>query len=164
MKWTLVCVAGAALATAACSKGEAPDAPATESATGAASADASASPAPEADTSSEAADTAAGDAIPSPVQGTWGINEADCDTSRGDAKGNLKVLPKRLEFYESVAYLVSVKERDTSRIRATFTFEGEGQTWTQDVVLDAQNGGQTLIRRDYGPDALPGPLKYKRCG
>ena len=65
--------------------------------------------------------------------------------------------------YEAVAKIGKVKEADDSRIRATFRYSGEGQTWVQDVVLDAQDGGKTLIRRDFGPDALPGPQKYTRC-
>ena len=112
----------------------------------------------------EPVDTAAPTAIPSGIQGTWGMNEADCDTSRADAKGYVKIGPKKLEFYESVAMLGTVKEREATRIRGTFAFEGEGQTWTQDMVLDVQDGGRRLVRRDYGPDAIPGPLQYLRCG
>lgn len=88
---------------------------------------------------------------------------ADCTSTRGDAKGLLTITAKDVRFYESVAELGEVKEQDANRIRAGFTFTGEGQTWKQDMVLDAQGDGNTLIRRDYGPDAIPGPLEYKRC-
>jgi hypothetical protein len=62
-----------------------------------------------------------------------------------------------------VAKLGEIKEAGESRIRATFAYTGEGQSWTQDVVLDAQADGKTLIRREYGKDAIPGPQKYTRC-
>ncbi|MCB2076696.1 MAG: hypothetical protein KDE55_03250 [Novosphingobium sp.] len=103
------------------------------------------------------------DTIPPPVQGRWGLVPGDCASDRGDEKGLLTIGPDKLEFYESVALLGTIKERDESRIRATFTFSGEGETWIQDVVLDAQDDGKTLIRRDYGHDAMPGPLKYTHC-
>ena len=88
---------------------------------------------------------------------------ADCTSTLGDAKGLLTISAGQMKFYEAVARIGKVKEADDSRIRATFNYSGEGQTWTQDVVLDAQDGGKTLIRRDYGPDALPGPQRYTRC-
>lgn len=101
--------------------------------------------------------------IPTAIRGRWGLVPADCTSKLGDAKGLLTISAGQLKFYESVAKLGKVKEADDSRIRATFSYSGEGQTWTQDVILDAQDGGKTLIRRDHGPDALPGPLKYTRC-
>lgn len=104
-----------------------------------------------------------GAAIPTALRGRWGLVPADCTSTRGDAKGLLEVSAGQLKFYESVAKLGAVKEAGETRLRATFDFSGEGQSWAQDVVLDAQDGGQVLIRRDYGPDAMPGPLKYTRC-
>jgi hypothetical protein len=106
---------------------------------------------------------AAVSAIPPAIRGRWGLVPADCTSDRGDAKGLLEVSADQLKFYESVAKLDTVKEAGTSRIRASFDYSGEGQSWKQDVVLDAQDAGKTLIRRDYGPDAMPGPLKYTRC-
>jgi hypothetical protein len=40
---------------------------------------------------------------------------------------------------------------------------GEGQSWTRRMVLDAQDGGKTLARREQGPDAMLGLLRYSRC-
>ncbi|MET1754656.1 hypothetical protein ABVV53_04170 [Novosphingobium sp. RD2P27] len=110
-----------------------------------------------------ASDAAADDAIPPAIHGRWGLVPADCTSKLGDAKGLLTVSARQLKFYESVAKLDRVKEVEGGRIRGAFTYSGEGQTWTQDVVLDVQDGGKTLIRRDYGKDALPGPLTYTRC-
>jgi hypothetical protein len=118
-----------------------------------------AAPAPSADASA----TTTATAIPAAIRGRWGLVPADCTSKLGDAKGLLTISSSQLKFYESVAKLGTVKEAEDSRIRATFAYSGEGQTWTQDVVLDVQDGGKTLIRRDYGRDALPGPLKYARC-
>lgn len=101
--------------------------------------------------------------IPASIRGRWGMVPKDCTSKLGDAKGLLTISAGQLKFYEAVAKIGKVKEADDSRIRATFKYSGEGQTWTQDVVLDAQDGGKTLVRRDYGPDALPGPQKYTRC-
>jgi hypothetical protein len=107
--------------------------------------------------------TVAATAIPTAIRGRWGLVPADCTSKLGDAKGLLTISAAQLKFYESVAKLGAIKEAGGTRIRATFRYSGEGQSWTQEVVLDAQDGGKTLIRRDYGPDALPGPFRYVRC-
>lgn len=117
-----------------------------------------AAPAP---TASEASEVAT--AIPSALRGRWGLVPKDCTSTLGDAKGLLTVSASQLKFYESVAKLGKVQEADDNRLRANFRYSGEGMTWIQDVALEAQDGGKTLIRRDYGPDAQPGPLKYTRC-
>lgn len=108
-------------------------------------------------------ETVSATTIPTSIRGRWGMVPKDCTSKLGDAKGLLTISSGQLKFYEAVARLGKVKEADDSRIRATFSYSGEGQTWTQDVLLDAQDGGKTLIRRDYGPDAMPGPQKYTRC-
>ncbi len=151
----------AALALSACSKQ--PEAPATPAVT-----ETEEVFQEEPATASEAAgtqaeSTASPDEIPQAVRGRWGLVPADCTSTLGDAKGLLEVSADQLKFYESVAKLGTIKEAGESRIRATFAYSGEGQSWTQDVVLDAQEDGSTLIRRDYGKDAMPGPLKYTRC-
>lgn len=156
--------ATAALALSACSKE--PEAPATQAAATETeevfqeeAGTASDLPEPEA----TATTGVSVDAIPEAARGRWGLVAADCTSTKGDAKGLLEVSADQLKFYESVAKLGTIKEAGESRIRATFAYSGEGQSWTQDVVLDAQDDGKTLIRRDYGKDAMPGPLKYTRC-
>jgi len=106
---------------------------------------------------------AEGSTIPAAIQGRWGLVPKDCTSQLGDAKGLLTVSARQLKFYEAIARLEKAQEVGDSRIRGTFDFSGEGQSWKLDVVLDVQDGGRTLIRRDYGKDALPGPLKYTRC-
>lgn len=101
--------------------------------------------------------------LPTIAQGRWGLVAADCDPARDDAKGLLTITADKLEFYESVGTLDTIMEADPTRIRASFDFEGEGMTWQREVVLDVQDQGKTLIRREYGEDAAPGPFRYAKC-
>src|SRR6478609_1496137 len=101
--------------------------------------------------------------IPATIRGRWGLVPADCDPARDDAKGLLTITAEKLEFYESVGTLDTIMEAEPSRIRAAFDFEGEGMTWQREVVLDVQDNGATLIRREYGEDAAPGPFRYAKC-
>ncbi len=101
--------------------------------------------------------------IPSAVRGRWGLVPADCTSTKGDAKGLLVIDSNSLKFYESVGRLTSVAETSDTQMRGSFDFSGEGMNWQRDVVLDAQDGGKTLIRREYGKEAEPGPFKYTRC-
>lgn len=103
------------------------------------------------------------DVIPAALRGRWGLVPADCTSTRGDAKGLLAISDTQLSFYESRGTLRDLVESDSSRIVADFDFMGEGQTWQRRMVLDAQDGGDTLVRRDYGEDAMPGALRYQRC-
>lgn len=108
------------------------------------------------------ASQAAGD-IPAVLQGRWGMVAADCTSTKGDAKGLLLIGPAKLTFYESVGKLGEVKEHSDNRIRANFSFTGEGMEWNREMVLEAQNEGKALVRQEFGADAMPTPLKYARC-
>ena len=119
-------------------------------------------PAPPAPAPDAQATGDTGTGIPSAIQGRWGLVPADCTSTRGDAKGLIAVSPRKIEFYESVADLGAVGERKADRMRGTFAFEGEGQQWTMDMLLAIQPDG-SLLRRDFGPDAAPEPLRYQRC-
>lgn len=107
--------------------------------------------------------TPAPTAIPDVLRGRWGLVPADCTSTRGDAKGLLTITADKLQFYESVGTLDTIMEAEPNRIRASFGFEGEGMTWQREVVLDAQDDGATLVRREYGEDAAPGPFRYTKC-
>jgi hypothetical protein len=104
-----------------------------------------------------------GGRIPVAVRGRWGLTPGDCTSARGDAKGLLVITPDTLRFYESRGTLSRIIERDRSRIVADFDFAGEGETWQRRMVLDAQDGGRTLVRRERGPEAMAGALRYRRC-
>ena len=101
--------------------------------------------------------------IPTAMQGRWGLVAADCEPGRDDAKGVMIVRPRELEFYESVGTLDKITDGADNRIRAAFDFSGEGMTWQRDLSLDLQNGGDVLVREEFGDNAAPDPLRYTRC-
>lgn len=101
--------------------------------------------------------------IPSAIRGRWGMVAADCTSLHGDAKGLLEISATTLVFYESRGELTHLKEREPSRIVGSFAFSGEGMTWRRDMQIDVQDNGQTLIRREFGEDAAPTPIRYRRC-
>lgn len=111
-----------------------------------------------------AVDIGTGDqTIPAAIRGRWGLVPADCTSTRGDAKGLLTIDATSLRFYESHGSLVRIRERDADRIVADYRFSGEGQEWDRLMLLDSQDGGKALIRRDYGEGAAPGAMRYTRC-
>lgn len=114
-------------------------------------------------TPSPAASPDSGTGIPAALHGRWGLVPADCTSTRGDNKGLLTITADTLRFYESVGTLGQVVERDAGRIVADFAMTGEGQSWTRRMVLDAEDGGKTLVRREQGADAMLGLLRYRRC-
>ena len=101
--------------------------------------------------------------IPAAMAGRWGMNEADCTTTRGDDKGLLVMGETTLRFYESVAQLSRVHERTASSLVGDFDFTGEGQSWTRRVALDLRDGGMTLVRREHDTGAASGPYRYAAC-
>jgi hypothetical protein len=109
--------------------------------------------------------TAAADegAIPSLLQGRWGLVPDDCTSTRGDAKGLLTVGPEELRFYESRARIGVVTERSARRIASQFAFTGEGMEWERRMTLEASADGATLTRSESGEGASPEPLRYARC-
>lgn len=152
------------LALAACGQNRSPS---DDVATGAASADetgASAAPATTAPAQSPTASDTTGVpefGIPVALQGNWGMVPADCTSTRGDAKGLLRISGTTLTFYESVGRLGTIKNRTDSSIRADFGFTGEGMTWSRDVELSAS--GDTLTRTERGGEEPGGPFTYTRC-
>ena len=115
-------------------------------------------PTPQAD------DTAEVTAIPAAIRGRWGLTDADCEPGSADAKGLLTITADQLDFYESVGTLDSVDEAGANRIRADFDFTGEGMTWERDIALELEDGGQTLVRREYGEGAAAEAFRYSKCG
>ena len=150
------------LALGACSSGNEPAPTASES-TAAAVPVASPTVDLPAATARPSASSAAATEIPAAIRGRWGLVPADCTSTRGDAKGLLTIDAASLKFYESVGKLGEIAESSDTRLRSKFAFSGEGMNWSRDQVLDVQDGGKTLIRREYGDDAAPGPFKYARC-
>ena len=105
-----------------------------------------------------------GDAIPGALRGRWGIDANDCDPEQAAwAKGLIDISDTAIRFYESRAELGSISASGDDMLRATFDMSGEGMEWQRDMSLTLENGGDTLVRREYGDDAMPTPLTYSRC-
>lgn len=104
-----------------------------------------------------------GKGIPATIRGRWGLVPADCTSTLGDAKGLLEISATKLTFYESRGVLKSTKDRKPDRIRATYSFEGEGQSWNRDMLMVVKDDGKTMFRTEFGEDAMPQPLTYRRC-
>ena len=138
-------------------------------ATPTASASAAANPSPAASTLPAPASTAGDGAgipefgIPVALQGNWGMVPADCTSTRGDAKGLLRISGTTLTFYESVGKLGTIKQRSDTSIRADFAFSGEGMTWNRDETLTVSNDDKMLTRTERGGDEPGGPFTYKKC-
>ena len=101
--------------------------------------------------------------IPAAFRGRWGINRADCTSTRGDAKGLLTIDNARLTLYESRGTLAKVLAATAGSFEARFGFSGEGQTWQRTERLTLVDN--KLQRRT---DAEPGQeppvrLTYERC-
>lgn len=111
---------------------------------------------------STAADVAT-NRIPAPIRGRWALVRGDCVTTHGDAKGLLEISSDELTFYESRGKLTALHEREQTRIVGDFAFSGEGLNWQRRIVLEVQDNGQSLIRRDYGGDDVAGQFHYTRC-
>jgi hypothetical protein len=102
-------------------------------------------------------------AIPEAVQGNWGLTENDCNPDFDPRKGLMVVTADTLTFYESRATLGPAGSVGPTRVEGTFAFTGEGQSWTVQMSLEAQDAGMVLVRRDLEGSDTPGPLRYINC-
>jgi hypothetical protein len=102
-------------------------------------------------------------AIPAALRGRWALKAADCTASKGADLTVLTIDARTLRFFESAGELARVRERRADRIVADYKFSGEGEEWDGLILLGLADGGKTLVRRDYGEDADPAPLRYTRC-
>ncbi len=101
--------------------------------------------------------------IPSGMQGRWGLVPADCEPNRADAKGLMKVDATSLVFYEARGVIGAVSAGDAKHLRATFAMTGEGMNWNREQAFALDAANDTLVRQEFGKDAIPGPLTYHRC-
>lgn len=102
-------------------------------------------------------------AIPATIRGRWGLVAADCTSTKGDAKGLLTIDAANLRFYESHGQLARIRERSDDHLVADYKFTGEGMEWDRLMRLGVEDGGKTLLRRDWGEGADAVPLRYIRC-
>ncbi|MCY7270443.1 MAG: hypothetical protein LH485_00095 [Sphingomonas bacterium] len=102
--------------------------------------------------------------IPAQFHGRWGLNRADCTSTRGDAKGLLTINDAQLTFYESRGTLGKVLGASTNSFDANYGFTGEGQTWQRVERLKMVND-KLQRRTDAAAAQEPAVnLTYSRCG
>ena len=101
--------------------------------------------------------------IPAMIQGRWALKAADWQAKRGTDLTALVIDAKTLRFFESAGELARIRERSTTRIVADYKFSGEGEDWDRLMQLTVEDGGMTLVRRDYGEGAVPEAMRYSRC-
>jgi len=175
MRWTL---SSALLILAACSGGPDEEQPAGTADTAAPATQTGAQPAapaagadisyaPDASvnpaTAPEAGAGTGEKAIPPAIQGRWALKAADCTAQRGTDLTALVIDAHRLRFYESAGDLARVRERSANRIVADYKFSGEGEEWDRMMLLAVEDGGRTLVRRDYGEGVPAEGMRYTRC-
>jgi hypothetical protein len=97
-------------------------------------------------------------AIPAALHGRWGLNQADCTSQRGDAKGLVTISADRIRFYESVARPQKIFSSSDTRIHGQFDFQGEGMDWNNPMIWSVE--GNTLTRIDSEDKSR---LVYTRC-
>jgi hypothetical protein len=161
MRSVLFPAAAVALALSACQPSDGSDSGAETARTEGAAAPTAAPPAPA--PSPDDSGGRAAESIPRALRGAWGMVPGDCTSTRGDAKGLLRVSATTLTLYESVGRLGAVKDRSENTLRADYAFTGEGMEWMRDITLTASNGGNTLTRLDRGGEEPGGPFTYTRC-
>ena len=101
--------------------------------------------------------------IPARFHGRWGINKADCTSTRGDNKGLLTINDARLTFYEAKGTLDKVLGATATSFDASYGFSGEGQSW--DRVERLTRTAEKLRRRTDAAAGQEPPvdLTYTRC-
>lgn len=161
MRSVLLPSAAVAIVLSACQPSDSGDAGAKTARTEGAATPAATPPAPAPSPGDSAGIAAEG--IPVALRGAWGMVPGDCTSTRGDAKGLLRVSATTLTFYESVGRLGTVKDRSENSLRADYAFTGEGMEWTRDITLTVSNGGNTLTRYDRGGEEPGEPFTYTRC-
>ena len=100
-------------------------------------------------------------AIPAAFRGRWGMNPADCTSTKGDAKGLIAIDSDSIKFFESRGKLTKVTLNAPENFTGTFAFTGEGQTWTNSQNLKLTGSSNTLVRSETD---VSQSYSYKRCG
>jgi hypothetical protein len=99
--------------------------------------------------------------IPDQYRGRWGINPADCDQRRSDAKGAITIGERSMTFYESRAQLKERRPAIATSFSGLFAFTGEGQEW--EGVETLTRTGDRLERRSTARGEPDVALTYTRC-
>lgn len=81
--------------------------------------------------------------VPEAMQGRWAEDIADCEM--GDAVTFLTVKPRELQFYETAVMVESVLEQGGDRVEVNSVAKGEGELWTDKMIIELKDKGNTLV-------------------
>ena len=101
--------------------------------------------------------------IPAQFHGRWGINLADCTSTRGDAKGLLTISDAQLTFYEARGTLDKIIGATDSSFAGRYGFTGEGQTWLRTERLSLVDAQLRRVTDSEPGQEPPVDLTYLRC-
>jgi hypothetical protein len=97
-------------------------------------------------------------AIPTTLQGRWGLTPEDCTSAPAKAKGLLVITGSELRFYKSLAAPSNGAQGDNQSMNGDFRFSGEGKAWTRFEFL--KRSGDKLTRTESDPAAS---YTYAKC-
>lgn len=100
------------------------------------------------------------DSLPPAFEGRWGEKPSDCDFSRSDTTGLLRLKGDTLNFYESTATAKLVGGASRYKVIADLTFRDSGKTWQARETYELTAGGTVLLRT---APALGKTYRYERC-
>lgn len=99
--------------------------------------------------------------IPENIRGTWALSKQNCDKLNPQ---QITIDSKTIKFFEGSAELLEITELEPTRIVGKFSYTLlNGKVVPYQMILDAQDNGNVLVRREYGENSKPGPIKYVRC-
>lgn len=96
--------------------------------------------------------------LPTAFQGHWGLTAADCDLSRPDAPGLMKIRGNVLDFQASTARVRTLRSQDGYHVVAELDVRAGGRTEQHSETLALELGGTRLTRTVPG-----GTLRYEHC-
>lgn len=105
------------------------------------------------------------------LRGAWALVEegvntvtvAQCQIPPAPPGTVITVTGDAIQYFETVATVGTVTQRDASSIEAEFTQPSGDTVLTSTIRMDGQDDGQVLITRDPDDSATPGPQRYLRC-
>ncbi len=95
-----------------------------------------------------------------PFEGSWGRTSADCDLSRDDRRGTLKIEKGRVDYYAAGGPIERIVAYSPSSITLDLRLTGFGQAAMVRTTYALRVAGTRLLRTDGSP---PARVEYTRC-
>lgn len=95
-----------------------------------------------------------------PFEGSWGRTPADCDLSRDDRRGTLKIENGKVNYYAAGGPIERIVATTPTSITLDLRLSGFGQTSLVRTTYTLQVAGTRLLRTDVAP---PARVQYTRC-